>query len=98
MVAYANDISIFVTRPTDVPVISDAIQCYEKATGAHLNTRKPKALSVGGWITSTDTLNIPYHAEIKILGVTFASTIEHSMNKSWANVAGKVRAQVRDTY
>jgi len=33
------------------------------------------------------------HAEIKILGVTFASTIEHSMNKSWANVTGKVRAQ-----
>jgi len=45
-----------------------------------------------------DTLNIPYHAEIKILDVTFASTIEHSRNKSWANVTGKVRAHARDTY
>jgi len=45
-----------------------------------------------------DTLNIPCHAEIRILGVNFASNIEHSMNKSWANVTGKVRAQARDTY
>jgi len=39
------------------------------------------------------TFNIPYHAEIKILGV-----IEHSMNKRWANVTGKVRTQATDTY
>ena len=76
---------------------SDVTKSYEKATRARLNTMKSKALA-GGWSTSTDTLNIPYHAEIKILGTTFASTIEHSMNKSWANVTGKARAQARDTY
>ena len=75
----------------DVPVIGDMIQCYEIATGVRLNTRKSKALAVGEWSTSTDTLNIPYHAEMKILGVTFASTIEHSMNKSWENVTGMAR-------
>ena len=98
MVAYADDITIFVTTPTDVSVINGATQCYEKATGARLNTQKSKALTVGGWSTSTDTLNITYRAEVKILGVTFARTIEHSMNKRWANVAGKVRAHARDTY
>jgi len=98
VVAYTDDITIFVTTPTDVPVINDAIQCYEKATTARLNTRKSKALAVGGWSTSTDRLNTPYHAEIKILGVTFASTIEQSMNKSWANVTGKVKTQARDIY
>jgi len=54
-----EDITIFVTTPTDVPVTSDAIQCYEKATGACLKTRKSKVLVVGGWSTYTDTLNIP---------------------------------------
>jgi len=34
VVAYADDITIFVTTPTDVPVISDAIQCYEKNHGS----------------------------------------------------------------
>jgi len=46
VVAYADDVTIFVTSPTDLPVIHDAIQCYEKATGARLNTRKSKALAV----------------------------------------------------
>ena len=98
VVAYANDITISVTTPTDIPVISSTIQYYQKATKARPNTRKSKALAVAEWSTSTDTLNIAYHAEIKILGVIFASAIEHSMNKSWANVTGKVRAQARDTY
>jgi len=47
-VAYADDITIFVTTPTDIPVIQEAIHCYEKATGARLNTRKSGALAVGG--------------------------------------------------
>ena len=98
VVAHADDVTIFVTTPTDIPVIRDAIQCYEKATGTRLNTRKSKALAVGGWSTSTDTLNIPYHAEIKILSLIFASTIEHSMTNSWTNVTGKLRSQARDTY
>jgi len=81
VVAYADDITIFITTPKVVPVISDAIQCCQKATGVRLNTRKSKALAEGGLGTPTDTLNTLYHAEIKILGVNFALTIEHSMNK-----------------
>ena len=76
VVAYADDVTIFVTSPTDLPVIHDAIQCYEKATGARLNTRKSKALAVGGWSTTMAPLGIVYANEIKILGVTFSSTIE----------------------
>ena len=48
VVAYADDVTIFVNSPTDLPVIHDAIQCYEKATGARLNTRKSKVLALGG--------------------------------------------------
>jgi hypothetical protein len=98
VVAYADDITIPVTPPTDIRILSDAIQCYVKATGASLTKRKSKVLAVGGQSTSTDTFNVTYHAEIKILGVTFGSTIEHSMNKSPPSVTGKVRAQARGTY
>jgi hypothetical protein len=48
VVAYADDVTIFVTSPTGLPVIHDALQCFEKATGARLKTRKSKALAVGG--------------------------------------------------
>ena len=64
--------------------------------GSRLNMRISKALAVGGWSTSTFGLNITYHAEIKILGVTFPSTIQHSMKKSWANVTGPVKGHKRE--
>jgi hypothetical protein len=82
----------------DLPVVREAIQCYEKATGACLNTIKSKALAVEGWSTTTNALNIQYHAEFKILGVSFTSTIAQLINKSWAIITRKVRAQTRDTY
>jgi hypothetical protein len=85
VVASADDVTIFVTSPTDLRVIHDAIQCYEKATGARL-TRKSKTLAVGGWSTTIVPLGILYANEIKNLGVTFSSTIEQSTKKSWAIV------------
>jgi len=54
----------------------------EKATGARLNTRKSKALAVGGWNTTTVPLGIPYANEVKILGIT-SNTIERSTEKTW---------------
>lgn len=57
--AYADNITILpLHRRTYMSY--EAIQCYEKATGARLNTRKSKALAVGGWSTTTSTLGIPY--------------------------------------
>ena len=84
--AYADDITIFITTPMDIPVIQESIHCYEKATGARLNTRKSRALALRGCRTNTNVLNIPYQTEIKILGVTFLNTVEQLMNKCWAIV------------
>ena len=75
-VAYADDITIFVTTPTDIPVMQETIHCYEKAAGARLNTMKSRALEVGGWSKNTNVLNIPYQTEIKILVVTVTNTVE----------------------
>jgi len=33
VVAYADDVTIFVTTPTDVPKLQEAIHCYEAASG-----------------------------------------------------------------
>jgi len=86
VVAYADDITICVTTPKDIPIISDTKQCDEKATGARPNTEIEGS---GGGRIDYREMNIKYRAEIKILGVNFASTIEHSMNKRWTNVTGK---------
>ena len=48
VVVYADDVTIFVTKPDDFWVIRDAVRLYEKAPGACLNIRKSKALATEG--------------------------------------------------
>jgi hypothetical protein len=47
VVASADDVTIFVTKPDDFRVIRDAVRIYQKASGACLNTRNSKALATG---------------------------------------------------
>jgi len=68
VVAYADDVTILLTAPDNITVIRNAIQCYEKATGAVLNIRKSQALAVGTWDTTLRVLDIPYVDEIKVPG------------------------------
>jgi hypothetical protein len=49
VIAYANDVSIFVTEPTTFTTIRHAISTYEKATGARLNPLKSNAMAIAGW-------------------------------------------------
>jgi hypothetical protein len=83
VVAYADDVNIFVTTPEDIPIIRDAIRCYETASGAHLNIRKSKAIATGTWDTTINIMNIPYYTDIKILGFSTASTVTQSVYNRW---------------
>jgi hypothetical protein len=46
--AYADDVTVLVTRPKDFVIIRNAVHCYKQATGAMLNPKKLKALAIGG--------------------------------------------------
>jgi len=48
VVATADDVTVLVTQPGDFAIIHEAVRCYEKVTGAKLNSKKPKALPIGG--------------------------------------------------
>ena len=63
VVAYADDITVFVTDPNDIPALVETLQMYEKATGARVNIRKSKAMAVGAWNTTVNMMNIPYCTE-----------------------------------
>ena len=96
--AYADDITIFVTAPEDIPVIRNAIRIYVRAIGAMLNIRKSKAMAIGAWELTIDVVGISYCKEMRILGASFTSTVAQSGDISWARVTGKVRALERDGY
>jgi hypothetical protein len=97
-VAYADDLKIFVTDPTDIPLITSALQNYARASGAQINTRKSKALAIGPWDTTSKIMEINYVSEMKILGLVFTATTAESSVKTWTEVTNRVRAIAREAY
>ena len=98
VVAYADDMNIFVTSVADFAIIEEAFRLYERGSGARLNSRKSKTLAVGSWCTQETFLGIAYHTHVTILGVTFWGTIEQTMRDSWTQLRGQVRAQAKRAY
>ena len=78
VVAYADDVTKFVTKNNDIQIPQDALRCSEAASGAKVNIGKSKAIAIGPWDTSVTIMNIPYHTETKILGFHITSTANGS--------------------
>ena len=100
VLAYANDITVFVTQAADFSMIYQAVKSNELATGARLNPPKSKALAVGKWKEPATVLGIGVHDHVNILGVTLEPTVAHSTKDNWTGVIliCAVRAQARKTY
>lgn len=90
-IAYADDVSIFITQPEDINRIRQALETFTKASGAKINTKKSKILPLGGWDEGLNILGIQYVDRLKILGITFTSTTEQSRRQTWMEVTGSVR-------
>ena len=82
VIAYADDVTVFVTDPKESSAIQQAIRTYEQATGACLNPRKSKPLAVGTWTESPTLLGIDLHERVNILGVEFGRTVALSIRDS----------------
>jgi len=97
-VAYADDVTLCVTSPNDLQTIKDIISTFEKASGARLNAHKSKALAVAGWDANNTELGIEFQPSIKILGITFTSTIARSALLCWEPMTNLIQAQARQPY
>ena len=95
VVAYADDVTVFLKHPEDFITILIAVLTFEKATGAHINPQKSKTLAVGNWGEPPKKLGIDFCHQVKIIGVHFGSTIGASTKGSWASVNAAVPAQAR---
>jgi len=98
VLAYADDVTVFVTQPAAFAKVHQAIRCFEKAIGARLNPTKSKALAVGAWTEPVTMLGIELHDRVDILEVTFGPTLVLSVKDSWTGVVRTVRTQSRTAY
>jgi hypothetical protein len=83
VLAYADDITVILSEREDIEKVHQAIRIYEQATGAQLNPNKSRALAVGGWTEPITPLGIELFQQVKILGLTFESTVYASVQESW---------------
>ena len=88
VVAYANDVTIFIMSPADVPIIHEALRNYEAASGARVNISKSKVITVGPWDTSLQIMGIPYYNEAKILGFHITNTVNAPTEPKLGDVHG----------
>ena len=95
VVAYADDITIFVKDPAGFKAIHDALQLYERASGASLNPQKSSVMSVAGWSDPPSPLNIPCHDRVVVLGITFHPTTTRSRDDNWSRIIQAVRGHAR---
>jgi len=47
VIAYAYDVKIILRSPKDIPIVQEALRCYEDASGANLNIQKSKVMALG---------------------------------------------------
>jgi hypothetical protein len=98
VIAYADDVTIILQSPQEVPLVQEAIRVHEAASGASLNFQKSKAMALGSWNTTNTVMGLDYHTELRILGIRFATTIRQSAIRSWTHVTGNTRAQAQEMY
>jgi len=73
--AYADDTTLLVTDPKNIPTLAKTLRRYEKAC---LNIRKSKAVVARSWNTTVYTMDIPYCTEMTMLGFQFSNTVSQS--------------------
>jgi len=97
-VAYADDITIFITHSGEIDVIKEIVNEYMNATGARMNEDKSSAIAPGSWTKTTPIMKIKYYEDIKILGFHMTVKINESAKKSWAMLTSKIRTHTQNAY
>ena len=92
--AFADDITVFVSRHLDKKVVKKAVGEYERIAGAKVNFDKNEGLRLGAW-RGSDTLPGPFRwsdGPVRIPGVWFGSDLQ--LERNWSEVQAKMNAQV----
>ena len=94
---YADDVTIILQSPKDIPQIQTVLDLYGALSGAKINIKKSKAMGVGRLNTTVIVMGIQCHESMKILGNHFTTTVRQSTLRRWSVVRDEIRAQARET-
>ena len=92
--AFADDITVIVSRRRDILAVKEAVTSCEKVAGAKVNFAKSEGLWLGAWRGSVP-LPGPFRwsdGPVLILGLWFGPGLQ--LERNWLEVRTKVEAQV----
>ena len=92
--AFADGISVFVSRRLDLKAVKEPVVEYERITGAKVNFDKSEGLRFGAW-RGSNTLPGPFRwsdGPVRILGVWFGPDLQ--LERNWSEVQTKMNSQV----
>ena len=92
--AFADDITVFVSRRLDIKAVKKAVVEYERIAGAKVNFDKSESLRLGAW-RGSNTLPGSFRwsdGPVRILGVWFGPDLQ--LERNWSEIQTKVIAQV----
>jgi len=82
VITYAEDVTLLLKSPSGISKLQAILDQYGKASGAKINIQNSKVVAVGMWDTTVNIMGIPYHENVKILGIHFTSTTSQSAMNS----------------
>ena len=92
--AFADEITVFVSRRLDIEAVKEVVVEYERIAGAKVNFDKSEGFRLGAW-RGSNTLPGPFRwsdGPIRILEVWFGPDLQ--LKRNWPEVHAKVNAQV----
>jgi hypothetical protein len=90
VIAYEDDVTILLEHPDDFTAIRIAIDTYEKASVAILNSSKSAIMPMVTWPSQTTFRHIVMRDNIRVLGIHFGTTVANSAKLSWNVTVGAV--------
>lgn len=94
--AYADDISIFISKDEDFQMFQTVYNQFSKESGSSLNTSKSVGFWTGQWKGRTDSpLSFHWSSDnIKVLGVTFSSDIYSDTHAALLQLTEKTKTAI----
>jgi hypothetical protein len=58
VIAYADNVTVILRSPAEVPIVQEALRCYGAASVAKLNIKKSAAMALGPWDTTQNVMGM----------------------------------------
>lgn len=96
--AYADDVSVILTKDTDIRNMCDILRNFGLISGLKINATKSQALLLGRWNTVPALPLLQIVENLKILGITYYSSLQKMQAANWDPLTQQIKFTAKELY